>query len=362
MANIRVLGARALNRALMERQWLAGRRRVGVAEAVEHLVGMQAQEPPDPYIGLLARVEGFRFRDLVELFEQRQVVRMVLMRSTIHLATARDAAFLRPLVQPVITKELYGPWGKRIAGIDLDAVLAAGLAILAEEGPLRPAKLGARLADRWPEHEPQTLAYIIRCLAPVVQVPPRGIWGASHAPTHGLLEDWTGLPLEADPPLETMVLRYLAAFGPATVADLQTWSRLTGLRAVMEGLRPRLRIFADERGRELFDVPDGPLPDPDTPLPPRLLPYYDNVLLSHQDRARVITDETRKAWQDIGAAFLVDGFGAGTWTTMRQDGAATVVITPLRPLSGEDESALTEEAAAVLAATDPDATHDVRIL
>lgn len=329
-------------------------------DAVEHLVGLQAQEPADPYVGLLARLDGFRAADLADLLLARAAVRMVLMRSTIHLATARDALWLRPLVQPVITRELYGAWGRRVATMDVGAVVAAGRAVLAD-GPLRPAQLGARLAERWPDQDPQALAYAVRCMAPLVQVPPRGVWGASGAPTHADAEVWLGRPLAAAPSLEELVLRYLAAFGPASVADVQTWSRLTGLRAVLDGLRPRLRTFADERGRELVDVPDGPLPDPDTPAPPRFLPYYDNVSLSHGDRARIISEQDRRRFPDARAV-LVDGFVGASWRLERDgDGdGATLVVTPLRPLP--DADAVAAEGARLLAFLAPDADRrEVRV-
>ena len=142
--------------------------------------------------------------------------------------------------------------------------------------------------------------------------------------------------------VDDLVLRYLAAFGPATPADVQTWSWLTAIRPILERLRPRLRIFRDDAGRELFDVPDGPLPDPDTPAPVRFLPEYDNIFLSHQDRSR-IADPRHKGFPLLKGFVLVDGFIRAVWKTGRGDAAATLVIRPVEPILGQDRAEVGEE-------------------
>lgn len=345
-----VLGRRALGRALLERQMLLRRSPVSALDAIEHLVGMQAQEPDDPYVGLWSRLEGFCAGDLSALVSDRRAVRVSLMRATIHLATAEDCLRLRPVMQPVLERDVYPnpTYGKgRLAGLDIDALLKAGRELLAEK-PRTNAELRALLGPRWPGRDPAALAYAVRGLLPTVHVPPRGIWGRSGPIALGSVEAWLGRTVDPDPDPEAAVLRYLRAFGPASVSDVRTWSRLTGLRAVVENLRPRLRFFRDERGRELFDVPDGPLPDPDTPAPPRFLPRFDNALLSHGDRTRIVGDgHYRRLVSGDGmgstSAFLVDGFVGGTWKVARGRGETALEIEPFGPLSREDRDALEEE-------------------
>jgi hypothetical protein len=352
------LSLRALNRATLERQMLLRRWQMPMLEAVERLVGLQAQTTHSWYHGLWARLEGFQPERLAEMLINRQVARIALMRSTIHLVTARDCLWLRPLTQPVIERSTKGSWGRHWTGLDIEAVVAAGRALV-EEKPRAFSEIGKLLAERWPDRNPAALAQIIRARVPLVQIPPRGVWGKSGTAAHTTVEAWLGLPLATNPSLEELILRYLAAFGPASVKDMQTWSGLTRLSEVVERLRPRLVAFRDEQGRELFDLPDAPRPDPDTPAPPRFLYDYDNLLLSHADRSRFITAEYHKQGFTMDGPMpcvaLIDGFTNATWKIARSRDTATLTINPFRRLSRKETAALTEEGARLLAFAEADA-------
>jgi hypothetical protein len=358
------LGLRAINRAYMARQLMIERTPMPVADAIEHLVGLQGQVPLVPYTSLWSRLEGFDPAGLGRLVAERSVVRTSLMRGTIHMVTARDALLLRPILQPVLERVLRqsSPFARAVAGIDEAALFEAGRTMV-EEQPLSRAKLSVRLAERFPGYDPLAMAYMVAGLIPMVQVPPRGVWGAkSNQATWTTLSSWIGTAVGVATPedLETMVLRYIAAFGPASVMDIQAWCWLTKLGAVVERLRPRLLTFRDETGRELFDLPDAPRPDPATPIPPRFLGEYDNLFLSHADRSRIgaidIADRNFRK-----GPFFVDGFGHGCWDIVRQGSEATIVVEPFRPLAPADHLAVGEEAERLVAFLAPDATsRDVR--
>jgi hypothetical protein len=350
MANVPSLSTRALNRALLARQHLLARTQMSVSGMVEHLVGMQAQVPVNPYYALWSRLVDFRPESLAELILSRQAVRLSLLRTTLHLVTARDALTLRPVVQGVLDRGYASgsPFHKNLVGMDLDEVTAAGRELLHAEA-LTTAELGARLAERWPDRDAQSLAYAVRYLVPMVQVPPRGVWGRSGAPRWRTLETWLERPLEPSDEPDGMVLRYLAAFGPASVADIATWSWLTRVREVVERLRPRLRVYRSETGSELFDVEDGPMPDPDTRAPARFLPEYDNVELSHADRRRIIAPEAVGAFTGYVGTFLVDGFVAGQWRIDRGKEVHRLILQPFVRLADDESEQLVTEGERLLA-------------
>jgi hypothetical protein len=341
-----VLTRHDLNRALLARQMLLRRWRLPAIEAIERLVGLQAQAPNPPYIGLWSRLEDFRPEDLAELIDGREAVRIALMRSTIHLVSANDCVALRPLLQPVLERGMNASFRQSLEGLDRTALATAGRALV-EEQPLTFSALGKRLGEDWPDRDTTALAQAIRTWAPLVQVPPRGVWGASGPAAHTTAEAWLGRPLERRPSIENLVLRYLSAFGPATVMDAQKWSGLTRLGEVFERVRPRLRSFRDEQGRELFDLPDAPRPDPDTPAPPRLLAEFDNVLLAHADRTRILDEDARRRIMTsnglIPGTVLLDGFVGGTWKIERGTGRAILRIQSFRKLSRADTKSLALE-------------------
>jgi hypothetical protein len=343
----RPLSLRALNRALLARQMLLARVDLGAAEAVGRLVGMQAQEPQAPYLGLWSRLEDFSPDALSRLLAQRRLVRAALMRVTIHLVSAEDYAQLWPLLRARLASGFRSsPFARRLAGADLEEVVGAGHWHLTA-APRTRSELGRLLAERWPQADGPSLAMAATMLAPVVQAPPRGLWRASGQARWSPAPDWiaAALPEAADP--APIVRRYLAAFGPATAADFGAWSGLTGARAIVEALRDELVIRRDASGRELLDVARAPLPDPDIAAPPRFLAPFDNAILAHADRARIIAPEHRaRVFADrLMRTFLIDGFVAGTWAL--KDGELTAA--PFVPLTRDDRDALVAEAERVLA-------------
>jgi hypothetical protein len=355
--HVEVLGRRALNRATLARQLLLERLRMSASDAIEQLAGMQAQAPQAPYVGLWTRLTGFRAQELSELITTRRAVRGPLMRATLHLVTARDYATLRPVVRPVLERSFAGsPFD--VGGVEIDALLGAGRQLL-EQSPRSRAELAALLGQRWSAPDSAALAQAITYLLPVVQVPPRGVWGAGGQPRWTTAEAWLGRDLDAKGSREHLVVRYLKAFGPATVMDIQAWSGLTRLGEVVDGLRDsRLRTFRDEDGRELFDLPDAPRPAPDTPAPPRFLPEYDNLLLSHADRTRFITGNERVPLRPgHGGRYgtlLVDGLFRGTWQITRERERAILHVEPFEPLS--DRDAIADEGERLLEFAAADAT------
>ncbi|WP_189532013.1 winged helix DNA-binding domain-containing protein [Streptomyces roseolilacinus] len=359
-----VLSVRALNRATLARQLLLRRVPMGAAEAVRHLVGLQAQNTRPPYHALAARLEGFRPGELSGLMERREVARTVTMRSTLHTHTADDVLALLPLMRPAREREVR-MFGRRLPGVDPDA-LAALVRGLVEERPRTPKEIRTALLERWPGADPLALTIMARCLLPLVQVTPRGLWDRGGQVALTTVDVWFGRDPGTVPPArpDDAVLRYLGAFGPASVKDMQTWCGLTRLREAFERLRPRLVTFRDPYGTELFDLPDAPRPDPDTPAPPRFLPEFDNALLSHADRSRLVPAEYRKrTWKGNQAyrTFLVDGFLAGVWRLEEEgNGALTLTAQPFAPLGREARAAVVEEAGRTLDVLGGGAPYDVR--
>jgi hypothetical protein len=360
MATTPPLGERTLNRTLLERQLLLEHAEMGVADAVAHLVGLQSQTPASPYPGLWTRLAGFEFGELGELLTGRQLVRLVLMRSTVHLVTAADALRLRHWLGPMLERSFRGSqWAAGAAPAERAAVVDHARGLLREQ-PRTPAELRTAFADRFPQADPASLVNALRSWVPLAQLPPRGVWGAGGQPVYGLLEDWLGEPLTAPDP-EDLVRRYLAAFGPARPADMQKWSGLTGLKAVFG--RMDLRTYRAADGREMYDLQDAHLADPDLPVPARFVADFDNLVLSHADRTRIVPETYRSRVMTVNGivrgTILVDGFVAGTWRFDRARGAAAVAVTHFAPLSAADRDALTGEGLRLLAAADPGAAHEV---
>ena len=352
-----MISDRALNRTLLRRQFLLDRVDRPALEVVDHLVGLQAQEPADPYVALWDRIAGFDPAELAAAVASGDAVRIALQRSTIHLVSAADCAALRPVLQPALERMARSSFGTRLTGVDPVELAELAGALVAEQ-PLTFGELGRLLRERWPERPEIALAQTARALVPMVQLPPRGVWGRSGRALHGLAADRLDRQFAADPAPDRLVLRYLAAFGPATVADMQNWSGLTRLAEVVDRLRPELRTDRAEDGRELIDLPGAPRAEPDLPAPVRFLPQYDNVLLGHADRGRVVPAGAAALFDEEfhWSPVLVDGLLRASW---RLDRKAGVLHVRAPGLSRAERTALAEEGLALLgllapAAPDPD--------
>jgi hypothetical protein len=340
-----VLSRRALNRATLARQLLLERASIGAERALEQLAGLQAQLAMPPYIGLWTRLAGFQREELDRLIADRRVVRAPLMRHTLHLMTADDYVRLRTAIQPALTRSWRGWTGKRLKGLDIEPVLAAAREHLS--GAQRShAELQAHVAPLEPDRDPSALGLTVRTHVPLVQVPSNGRWAYGATAPYALAAEWLGRPLDPGDQVSDLVRRYLAAFGPASVRDAQVWSGRSGLKPVLEEMRPELVTFRDEAGVELFDLPEAPRPPADTPAPPRLLPEYDNLVLSHADRTRVLAEEHRPLVSlpagRVRSTFLFDGFVAGTWKLDKRSGA--VELEPFGRLGKRERAALETEA------------------
>ncbi|RNL86924.1 winged helix DNA-binding domain-containing protein [Halostreptopolyspora alba] len=358
-----VLDTRALNRATLARQLLLDHADMPALDAVAHLCGMQAQEPQEPFVGLWSRLRGFTPEALSTLLTGRGVVRTHLMRRTIHLVTAEDALAWRARHDTMLRQRVLGVFRREFERVDLDELAAAGRAVMADGEPRSTAELARALTERWPTPGTRALGEGLVSLVPMAQLPPRGLWRTKAAVRNALLSAWLGREIdppssdESDPVGQTLLRRYLAAFGPAASADLRAWCGLAGLPAAVAALRQELVSFRDERGRELLDLPDAPRPDPDTPAPVRFLPAFDNAILGYHDRTRII-DDAHRGLSVTGARFvLVDGRVEATWTVE----ADTVVVTPLRGFSRTERTSVAEQAQELASFLTDGESHHLRI-
>ena len=354
-----VLTTRALNRALLARQMLLERHARSAVDAVSTLVAMQAQVARPPFVGLWTRLHDFERGELTRALHDRRVVRVTSLRGTLHLMTAADYAAMRGAIHPMLTRGMQSILRGRAASFDLTAVEAEGRKFFA-----RPATFDAlrdHLLAKFAGADERAMAYAIRMHVPLVQVPTDGQWAYPAAADFALADTWLSKKISTAPSgPEGLVRRYLAAFGPATPADAQAWSGLQGLREVFESMRPSLVTFRDERKRELFDLADAPRPSEDAVAPVRFVPDFDNLVLAHDDRSRIIADAHRgrvtlKNLQ-VRATFLIDGMVAGTWKSERKRKAVVLVMEPFGTVTKRVRAALEEEGEALLAFLEEDAT------
>jgi hypothetical protein len=341
-----VLTKRVLNRTLLHRQHLLERVDLAPLAMVEHLLGLQAQDVLPPYLSLAARIRDFDPLTLSATLESRETTRILLMRGTIHLVSAQDALTLRPFIQPLLTKQCKNAdWGNNFPQERYDEVVKLTYATLAD-GPLAAKALGEALAKVFTDRSPSDATNLAKALAPLVQIPPRGLWKRSGGQTYVTVEEWLGTELP-DPDVAEIVRRYLRAFGPATAADVTAWSGATGMAPVFKALGDEL-VTLEVQGKKVFDLAGLELADEETPAPVRLLGKYDNVWLSHAGRDRVTTPERRKRWMGLNGGMaetvFVDGMLEGLW---RRTGSGALDVELYRPLTRAERHELDAEVAAV---------------
>jgi hypothetical protein len=342
---------RELNRATLARQMMLARVDMGIPAAVSLLLGLQAQTTNGPYQGLWNRLNGFTHAALTALIADRTLLRATTMRTTLHLHTAADMRVIRPLVQPVLDRTFGSVAKARVIKADRAEVRALGVKLL-DQQPLTAGDLGKLLLESFPESDPYVLAQVVQGAETLVQIPPTRIWGNGGPPLLSRIENWTGQGLAEPIALPALVVRYLRAFGPASVADMQQWCGLTRLTPAFEAVRDQLVAFTAEDGRTLYDLPDAPRPDADSLAPVRFLPEYDNVYLGFADRRRIQSDLARARMPLVNgypSSFTVDGFIAGKWSLSRRKDTALLTLTPFRTLRDSEVAEVEREGRAMAA-------------
>jgi len=360
-----VMTLRELNRAMLARQLLLERSRIGVVPAIERLAALQAQWSPSPYIALWSRLVGFRREKLWSAIERHDVVRARLMRGTLHLVSARDF-----YAYAVATQDLQrGAWNRLRIGRGVDPKKVAALAIAFAHMPRPKEDVLEHIRERIGGALGGPFSWLVwrfvSAHADLVTAPPGGHWeyGGTDAP-YVAARHWIARgerPSEGEA-LETLVRRCISAFGPVALADVAKFAGQAPprVRPTLEAMAPKLRTFSDEAGRVLYDLPRAIRPSPDVRAPVRFLPRYDELLIGYQHRDRLIAPAHRSAIYAknaiVEAVVLVDGFAAGTWGLVRTKGDAVLRVTPFARLPPRDRVAVEAEGRDLLAFLAPDAT------
>lgn len=315
-----ILTLRQLNRTHLHRQHLLERSTASTGDMLRAIVGLQAQDVKDPYMAMWSRIDGFRHQDLAGMLENRSAVRASLMRGTIHLVTAEDYLALFPVTYQLHLRAVRSLSNSKLVPPEHHQSIAEQARTILADRSMTAAQIGDALQENWPMYEPRSLSQIVRFLLPLIQTPPRGVWGAqnfSH-PAWTMPGGWlnTEVPEEVAAPHE-MIRRYLRAFGPASLPDITAWSGVTNLKQPLLELGEELVTYKNEDGVVLYDLAGMELIPEDTIAPVRFLPGFDNALLGHKDRRRIISDTNRAAIGTpngmFASTFLVDGFVAGMW-------------------------------------------------
>jgi hypothetical protein len=354
------ISGRAINRATLARQLLLERTDASATEVVGRLAGMQGQEAKHPFVGLWSRMHGFGDEHLMAAVRKRDIVRATLFRGTLHLVTGKDYLRFRSTLSPVLESWLR-VLGDRAEGMQPEKVVKAAKALLVHE-PLTFAELRDALVREFPNVNERALGFCTRMMVPLVMFPTDTRWGWPANARFTPAEEWLGATIEPQAVPEELLLRYLEAFGPATPADFQTWSGLSKVKPLFDSLD--LERLADENGKTLYDVPGGLRPDADTPAPVRFLPEFDNLLLAHAKRDRIIADEHKPAVFTknlrVRATYTVDGLVAGLWTAEKKRAVATLLVKPFGRTTKKIATELKREGIGLLRYLEPDAkTYEV---
>lgn len=347
-----ILTRRQLGRVTLARQLLLRRHSADPLAAIERVAGLNAQLVPTAYLSLAARLQRFEPVELIQLLQTNHVARANLMRGTIHILSIADYLAWQPALKPALERTFRAFNAGKWRDIDDTAVRSAIRKLLATETPTRTG-----MTEHLRELGGDAAMFYARVVLPLVQIPPAGEWSSAAPPRYAWAEDWFDKQLHMD--LESLILRYLAAFGPATVKDIQYWSGMTGLTPYVTRLADRLRTFTGEDGSLLYDVPDAPLPPETAVAPPRLLPEFDNLVFAHADRTRVVPPEYRKLLNPKGGQFrapiLLDGVAAGTWRWDRTGN--TLVLSPFEKVPEHERAALGAEATQLAEFISPERSH-----
>ncbi len=343
------LSLRQLNRSLLERQHLLARAELDSRSVIESLVALQSQIPNPPYIGLWTRLRHFKRDDLTALLESRQVVRAPWIRSTLHLVTAADHQRFQAVIQPALARGLRSFFGARAKGLDIERLIEIAKPYLEAETPAIGA-LRDYLLEQMPDRDKQAMAYAVRSYLPLVQVPPSGTWGVGTRATYTTAESWLGPAEPAD--LGALFRRYLAAYGPAGVMDFQTWTGVTGLKSQLAATLADLVEYRDAAGKTCYDLPDLTTAAADAPAPIRFLPEYDNILIAHKDRGRILPEIHRKkvfvsAGRVLGSV-IIDGFVGAIWRLQRDKARATLLVSLFEAQDTDVRAAIESEGLALL--------------